>query len=281
LDVEPEVASRDGRKQKVNMKKTSMNQSKFKFPLTSLALLGLVTAALPASAAMLVDRGLPIANLNNAADANRANVSWAFTQYTPTDYWLVGDTFANTSSQTWAINTIRLWTTGPTDTAVLQGGFDGSTIGVVSSTYSMTAATYADGSTYQLPNGNYTSAMNQLDFAVNILLAPGQTYDFFLDGSGSGDGTVVPFVHASNAALSGYPQDGADNLMLAAEVINGSVDLGNVGPWSSDGYGWDKPSDVNVQVFGTPVPEPTTTMFAGACLLLPFTLRMLRKTRTA
>ena len=30
-----------------------------------------------------------------------------------------------------------------------------------------------------------------------------------------------------------------------------------------------------------PVPEPTTTMFAGACLLLPFTLRMLRKTRTA
>ena len=29
------------------------------------------------------------------------------------------------------------------------------------------------------------------------------------------------------------------------------------------------------------VPEPTTIMFAGVCLLLPFTLRMLRKTRTA
>jgi hypothetical protein len=29
------------------------------------------------------------------------------------------------------------------------------------------------------------------------------------------------------------------------------------------------------------VPEPTTMMFAGVCLLLPFTLRMLRKTRTA
>ncbi len=40
---------------------------------------------------------------------------------------------------------------------------------------------------------------------------------------------------------------------------------------------------MNVQVFGAPVPEPTT-MIAGALLLLPFgvsTLRVLRKSRKA
>lgn len=123
--------------------------------------------------------------------------------------------------------------------------------------------------------------MHQVDFAVNIVLAPGQTYDFFLDGSGSGDGTYVPFVHASNAALSGSPQDGADDTMLYAEVINGVVDPTSVGPWTSLGDGWDKASDVNVQVIGTPVPEPTT-MIAGVLLLLPFgvsTARILRKGR--
>jgi hypothetical protein len=174
---------------------------------------------------------------------------------------------------------------GETDTARLWGGVDGSTIGIVDSSYSMTTATYADGSSYQVPNGNYASGgMHQIDFAVNITLAPGQVYDFFLDGSGSGDGTYVPFVHASNAALSGSPQDGSDNLMLYAEVLNGILDPTSVGTWSAtdNGY-WDKPSDVNVQVFGTPIPEPTT-MIAGALLLLPFgasTLRILRKRQTA
>jgi hypothetical protein len=237
-----------------------------------------LAAALPAGASLLVDRGLPTANLNNAAGADRANVSWAFTEYTSSDYWLVGDTFQNTSSETWSINSIRLWTVGRTDTAILRGGVVGSTIGIISD------ATYADPSSslYQGSSGSYIT-MHQVDFAVSILLAPGQTYNFFLDGSGAQTGIVVPFVHASNAALSGSPQDGADDTMLYAEVLNGIVDPLSVGTWTSLGYGWDKASDVNVQVFGTVVPEPTT-MIAGVLLLLPFgasTLRILRKRRTA
>lgn len=243
-----------------------------------------LTTAMSASAALLVDRGLPTANLNNAAGANRANVSWAFTQYTSADYWLVGDTFQNTSSQTWSINQITLWTVGTTDTAILRGGIDGSTIGVISDA---TYASPAPDDLYQGSSGSYIP-MHQVDFAVNITLAPGQVYDFFLDGSGAETGIVVPFVHASNAALSGSPQDGADNLMLGAEVVNGVVDPLTVGTWTSDanlpgGQGWDKASDVNVLVYGTPVPEPTT-MIAGVLLLLPFgasTFRILRKTRTA
>ena len=113
-------------------------KSKSNYLVASLALLGLVAAALPAGATLLVDRGLPTANLNNAAGADRSNVAWAFTQYTSSDYWIVGDTFQNTSSQTWSINSIRLWTVGQTDTAILRGGIDGSTIGIISD------ATYAD-----------------------------------------------------------------------------------------------------------------------------------------
>jgi hypothetical protein len=230
--------------------------------ILALALSAMVSGAAMASS-MLVDRGLPTDNLNNSAGANRSNVSWAFTEYTSADYWLVGDTFTNTSTQTWSITSIRLWTVGQTDTTILRGGIDGSTIGVISD------ATYADlsSSLYQ-GSASATSAMHQVDFAVNITLAAGQTYSFFLDGSGSaaaGKGTFAPFVHASNAALSGSPQVGADNLMLYANVLGGIVDALSVGTWSSSepSGGWDKPSDVNVQVFGTAVPEPGTLALLG------------------
>ena len=222
---------------------------------------------------MLVNRGLPTINLNDAAGANRANVAWAFTEYTSPDYWVVGDTFQNTGSQTWYIDKIRLWTVGETDTAILRGGLDGSAIGIASSAVSISDATYADSSLYQGNSGSFI-AMHQVDFAVNIALAPGQVYDFFLDGSGSGDGTYVPFAHASNAALSGSPQDQSDNLMLGAEVVNGVVDPTSVGTWNSDQPGvWDKDSDVNVQVFGQ-VPD------AGASFaLLGFALASLASFR--
>ncbi len=229
----------------------------------------LLTAALSGTviaAPLLVDRGLPTANLNNVAGSNRSNVAWAFSAYTSPDYWLVGDTFTNTSLQTWNIDLIRLWTVGKTDTTVLRGGVDGSTIGVISD------ATYADPSSslYQGSSGSMI-AMHQIDFAVNITLGAGQTYDFFLDGTGSaasGQGTSVPFVHASNAALSGSPQDGADNLMLFANVLGGVVDPLSVGAWSSSdpGGGWDKSSDVNVQVFGNAIPEPASLALFGLAL---------------
>jgi hypothetical protein len=192
-----------------------------------------------------------------------------FGGYAANDYWLVGDTFTNKSSQSWSINTIRLWSMKATESASLWGGVDGSTIGVVSSSGAVSNALYSDSSNYQGYSGAYRD-MHQIDFSVNVTLAAGQTFDFFFDGRSSDSGYTLAYAHASNGALSGSPQDGADNVMLAANVLNGN--LTGVESWTSLGNGWDKASDVNVQVFGTsmaPVPEPETyaMMLAGLGLL--------------
>ena len=196
---------------------------------------------------------MPTINLNAAAGADRSNVAWAFEDFTSNDYWVVGDSFVNTSSQTWAIDSIRLWTVGLTDAAVLRGLAGGSTLGTLSD------ATYAD-----LASSLYGSAglaLHQIDFAVNFLLAPGATYRFFLDGAGSavsGQGTSVPFAHASNVDLSGSPQDGADDLILYARILGGILDPLSVGGLNTAEGFWDKSSDLNVQVFGNAIPEPAT-----------------------
>ena len=88
---------------------------------------------------------------------------------------------------------------------------------------------------------------DQLDFSVSIILKAGQTYDFFLDGSRP-TWPFTPFVHASNAALSGSPQQGADNLMLLADFKRGEVK--KVIFWDAIKQSWNKSTDVNVQVFG-------------------------------
>ncbi|HBA72391.1 MAG TPA: hypothetical protein DER40_04025 [Geobacter sp.] len=94
-----------------------------------------------------------------------------------------------------------------------------------------------------------------------MVLSGSATYQFFLNG------LQYAFLHSSNAALSGSSQQGSDNQMLYALVAPGSDIATDIGSWDSDGYGWDKSSDANIQVFGTPVPEPGTVLLLGLGLV--------------
>ncbi len=122
--------------------------------------------------------------------------------------------------------------------------------------------TYVGGQTYQTRTGPFDT-ITQVDFAVNISVNPGQTYDFFLDGTGGEEG--IPFAHASNAALSGSPQDGADNLFLYG-YINGGVFMES-GAIDSLNNSWDKSADLNVQIYGEVPDSGTTVAFLGLGVL--------------
>lgn len=247
------------------------------FPLRpqQLAALALIASALIGGSAFasatLLDRGLPSANLNNAAGANRSNVAWADVPYTSsTDYWLIGDTFTNTSTQTWVIDSIRMWAVGAVATTSLWGGVTGQSVGIVSTAGVISGpVTYADSSIYQGSSGAFRD-FYQVDFAVNLTLAAGESYDFYMDGTGNtalyqGSPMVVPFAHASNGALSGSPQQGSDGTLLDSQFVNGAVAQRIA--FSTQGNGWDKSSDLNIQVFGNAVPEPGTLALVGLSLV--------------
>ncbi len=61
--------------------------------------------------------------------------------------------------------------------------------------------------------------------------------------------TYTWYNHASNASLSGARQDGAEGVMLLFDAAGRSE-----GVFNAEGNGWDKPANINVQVFAHPAP---------------------------
>jgi hypothetical protein len=232
---------------------------------TAFALISPVRAATPASPA--VDRGLPIADLNNGAGSNRSNVAWSNGNDA-----ITGDTFVvGSAGQNWIVTGIRTWNIGhigktfgdefSADT--LYFGTHGvapvatGTVAVGSNTDSNPnithrLVTYVGGTSYQAQDDTFRQ-MWQNDFTnLNLTVDGGTTYYFAVDGITS----YYWFNHASNAALSGSPQQGADNKYVSwskADLNTPQVCDSN-GPIS--GFcngGWDKSSDINVQVFASQV----------------------------
>ena len=211
---------------------------------------------LAAAQVLVFDRGLPTENLNNAAGANKSNVEWADIETLPVTPWLPGDDFTLAGTGSYVVTTIRVWSTDA-DGLILRGGVAGEPMGVIADTYTASPVTYVNSEGYQTSAGDFLQ-LYQIDFTVDIPLNGGITYQYFLDGPATASGPDFRGIrlHASNAALSGSTQMGADDTFLF---------LGNEGTvytWNTltgDGtycpgcVGWDKTSDGNVQVFAQPV----------------------------
>ena len=250
--------------------------------LTCVAVTAFVGFAGLAQAALIVDRGLPDQNLNNAAGADRSNVAWAFN-----GEFLAGDDFSlgavAPGNRSWRIDRISVWQIGGNPTlgdkfdsiSLFLGRDDGSSVDKVSTAnlagnatdngdVTVSQVTYpGTGTTYQGSSGTFLN-MWQVDFDNLGLYDPG-SYLFAMGGEGPDD--PLTFNHASNAALSGTPQQGADNRYrwFSGTGANASITPG--GFIDSNGNGWDKSSDINIQVFAQQVPEPFTLSLFGAGLL--------------
>ena len=97
----------------------------------------------------------------------------------------------------------------------------------------------------------------------------GTTISFGVEGVSTNpiapDNSNLWYNLASNAALSGSPQDSADNLLqeYSWDGVAGHPPV-YLGAVNSDQPGfWDKPSDINVQVFAE-VPEPASMFLLAA-----------------
>jgi len=233
------------------------------------------------ASSLVVDRGLPTTNLNNAAGSDRSNVAWGFGG----DFFS-GDTFTlpstgNPSMPSWRVDKLTAWfiaddpgSTAPlsdsvTDISLFLGrnsGPGGTIEKVAGSAISgdsatapnvtLSEVTYDGGVNYQASSGAFRQIW-QVDFTDLGSFAPGE-YAFSVGG------LPTPFFsHASNDALDGVPSDGADNLYYWFRDNGGGSTVEIGGTIDSNGNGWDKSSDINVQVVAAPVPLP-----AGGILLL-------------
>jgi hypothetical protein len=204
-----------------------------------------------------VDRGLPTANLNDAAGSDRSNVAWAQVNDSGDQTYVTGDTFSiGSTGQQWVVTGIRTWNIGHLGTPFSSEFSDvtlyfgtGAIAPVTGATFTPTAVTYSDGSNYQAGGGAYRQIwqddFTNLDLAVN----GGETYYFAVDGTSS---DYYWFNHASNAALSGSPQQGADGTYYtwAKSDLSTPMACDSAGSGGCNG-GWDKSSDINVQVFAS------------------------------
>lgn len=219
-----------------------------------------------------VDRGLPTANLNNAAGANRSNVAWSQGNDS-----ITGDTFSvGSAGQTWVVTAIRSWNIGhtgmafgdefQTDTLYFgTGAIAQIATGTVAAGSNVdsnpnithTAVTYADGSNYQAQDGS-SRQLWQNDFTnLNQTVQGGTTYYVGIDGTSS---SYLWFNHASNAALSGSPQQGADDKYVtwSKSDLSTPTFCDSNGAISGCNGGWDKSSDINLQVFAHQVATTTS-----------------------
>lgn len=237
-------------------------------------LLVMCLPGLAADSQLVVDRGLPQSNLNNASGAARSNVRWSWR-----GHGFLGDDFTiGEPGEHWVIDSIRTWAVPggagdvlahfgdyyqdvrlhfgqndvtPVATGQLTAGSDdtSNTNIRISDTSQSGAAMYDDFGT--------SLRVWQIDFTnLNLSVEGGLKYRFGVWGNGrpipgAEDKAFAWYNHASNAGLSGARQDGADGTMLLFDAAGRSE-----GSHNAEGGGFDKGTDINVQVFAHRVEAP-------------------------
>lgn len=232
--------------------------------------LGLALApALVAGPALVVDRGLPQSNLNNASGEYRSNIRWSLYES-----GFLGDDFTvGAVGESWVIDSIRVWTVPGVkaadpehlgdyyrDVRLYFGSDDGGVTPLVtgllargnslsSNPHILISDATGRGAVPYDDFGNNLRVW-QIDFTqLNLSVEGGAKYRFGAWGMGrpqsdKGDKTYAWFNAASNAELAHARQDGADGEMLlftSGGKFTSSFD--------GKGAGWDKSSDIDVQVF--------------------------------
>ena len=229
-----------------------------------------LTAPLSGQDAPAIDRGLPKANLNNAAsDASRSNVRWSLFNrgFAGDDFFLGQD------GERWVIDKIRVWAVPGTQSedppnlgdvyqdVRLYFGDDGGALTPVLSGRLKRGGNQTNERRIRitdaaaegvLPYDDFGLMLRiwQIDFSgLDLAVEGGRKYRFGVWGLGrpvvGKENKIYPwFTHGSNAALSEARQDGADGRLLTFDS-SGSSD----GEFDSNGNAWNKSSDLNVQVF--------------------------------
>lgn len=258
------------------------------------AVIAMTCGTIAASAQVLVvNRPLPVTNINNAAGSNRSNVDWGDWGYDMSGDTLIMPTVSG-SNDDWTITHVRMWfdvdptaydlnynqtaTSNLTDPGDLfqninlYWGNGGTTdpVSIVDSanfTGSLTTddanvtvqkTHFANGDGYQTNSGAIVQ-IYQVDFSgLNISAQSGGNYGFALSGTSkdANGGSYGWFNEASNGPLGGSPADSDDDFFRYYYLSDGSVE-GIYNSAAPDG-GWDKTSNINIQVWATQaVPEPS------------------------
>ena len=245
--------------------------SGFKTCSLCLALTWPVFAAGPA---LVVDRGLPQANLNSTSGDYRSNIRWSLYES-----GFLGDDFSvGAAGESWVIDTIRVWTVPGVkrvdpdhlgdfyqDVRLYFGGAEGGLTPLVTgllkpgsdqasnSNIVIRDATAAG----TVPYDDFGTNMRvwQIDFTrLNLAVEGGMKVRFGAWGLGrpmpnavgkNAGKTYAWFNAASNSELAAAKQDGADGEMLL--FTSGGKFKST---FNGKGAGWDKSSDIDVQVFG-------------------------------
>lgn len=255
--------------------------------LKASVLMAALTIGASAQAAPVVfDRGLPTANLNNVAGANRSNVSWGYGANQPAYY--SGDDFTLGAGQ-FKIDTLRVWATiGPASStsstliadrysSITLFGGSGTTLTNLMS--GNTVGNSTDNANINITKVQYSNATHYDSFGtdINIFEIEFTNLNWLVDGAltqyfsvagldNAGEAAFRPFfMHASNSGLGGAPAAGADD-RYAAFFANGLGGLEFDSAQDSNGNGWDKSSDINVQIEAIEVPEPASLALFGAAL---------------